>query len=553
MKNRLYRGIAAIALSAMVLSGCGQAKPAADSEVQNEETNAAEAELPEGEEAEGTQEPEYSSPITIINHKLSCKIEDKERATGEYPEIILADEYKQNFPKLYDRIKIMNEEWEINVSERVAEYALWATEDPMYEDEAFSGEEHAWIPRADEKLFTVGTSYFDYAGGAHPNHGTSTINIDPVTGDNVRLDSVLNDKSILSGAIRTYLETNYPGVMEEVDSYYFPYEDDDPDEFVDKLNDDTYTWYIDETGLNIIFSPYEIASYATSYLEAVLSVSDYPDLIKKEYQVSEPFDAENLISEVEGDVKDIEAHENPAEADADPTYYYVQNPTWKSFTSENAGAEAAKHVSLAMTAEDKYDYMDTAVWANKNGFELTSFPYSDGTYYYEASDPLEYDYMYNTLKIYTADKSELLYNLDLYRLCNGPDDEEGRYSNQWLYLNWAEMADGILYVSTVYGGYSSENPWSNYIVAIDPEAREVLWRSAPLTNNAENFKIVDDTIICGYGFTAEPDYIYLLDKFTGKEVDKIKVNSAPYRFEIKDDTLYVATYNTAYEFMMNKY
>jgi len=64
--------------------------------------------------------------------------------------------------------------------------------------------------------------------------------------------------------------------------------------------------------------------------------------------------------------------------------------------------------------------------------------------------------------------------------------------------------------------------------------------------------VVGDTIICGYGFTAEPDYIYLLDRFTGEKYDSIPVNSAADQFQIVDDTLYVATYNTAYEFSITR-
>ena len=64
--------------------------------------------------------------------------------------------------------------------------------------------------------------------------------------------------------------------------------------------------------------------------------------------------------------------------------------------------------------------------------------------------------------------------------------------------------------------------------------------------------VKDDTIICGYGFTAEDDFIYLLDKYTGEKVDRIKVNTGPDQFEIVGDTLYVATYNTAYTFKISQ-
>ena len=61
-----------------------------------------------------------------------------------------------------------------------------------------------------------------------------------------------------------------------------------------------------------------------------------------------------------------------------------------------------------------------------------------------------------------------------------------------------------------------------------------------------------DTIICGYGFTAEDDYIYLLDLSTGQTIERIKVRSGPDQFEVVGDTLYVATYNTAYTFKIEQ-
>lgn len=51
-----------------------------------------------------------------------------------------------------------------------------------------------------------------------------------------------------------------------------------------------------------------------------------------------------------------------------------------------------------------------------------------------------------------------------------------------------------------------------YITALDKITGKVLWRTKPLISNAANFEIIEDTLIAGYGFTAEPDYLYLLDK-----------------------------------------
>ena len=75
-----------------------------------------------------------------------------------------------------------------------------------------------------------------------------------------------------------------------------------------------------------------------------------------------------------------------------------------------------------------------------------------------------------------------------------------------------------------------------------------MFRTEPLVANADNFVIVGDTIICGYGFTDEPDYIYLIDRFTGEKYETIPVITAASQFVVVGDTLYVATYNTDYEF-----
>jgi hypothetical protein len=564
MKKRVLSFLTSAMVMTLCLSGCNGKSQSDNTGVDTDATSVEAGEnAPQAEEAgsdtgnsekdaEATQsgtseESEYETPFTVVNHGVSSKADGAEKATGSYPEIILSKDYKDNYPKLYEYIQDQNENWKKIVPETVANYAVWRINDTFYEDEVYSSEINVTIVRADDRIFSMLLSFYDFAGGAHPSHYTTSVNVDPVSGAELKLSQVLNDTTGFSEAIRQKLEEGYPGIMEEVDSFYFMNDGDDPDQFVDKLKKDTYSWTITGDGLTLYFSPYEIASYAAGYMEVVLPVSEYPNLIQKAYQIGENQDMDKLVQVVTGDSIEVE----PMEEDYSDSSG-ISNPSWKKYISENAAPAAGRHISLSKTLEDKYDWLDTGVWADKNGFTVASLPYSDGTYFYQGENPVEYDYMYNELYIYNSDQSELIYDLNLYELCNGPDAEEGRYSSTTEYLNWAQLYEGTLYISTVHAGYASENPWSNYIVAIDPEAKEVLWRSAPLTNNASNFLIVDDTIICGYGFTAEPDYIYLLDRFTGDEVDKIKVNSAPYQFEIVGDTLYVATYNTAYEFRIGR-
>ena len=179
-------------------------------------------------------------------------------------------------------------------------------------------------------------------------------------------------------------------------------------------------------------------------------------------------------------------------------------------------------------------------------------PYSDDKYRYDPVGGGEYGYEYQGINIWDKDTDEYVASFDLSLVCNGPDEESDDISSANQFINWVQVVDNTLYASIGHNGYSSEEPWSNYMVAIDMKTKKLLWRSEPNVSNFNNFKIVDDTIICGYGFTAEPDYLYLLDRFTGDKVEEIKLDSAPSQFEVRDDVLYVATYNTAYEFKINR-
>lgn len=47
----------------------------------------------------------------------------------------------------------------------------------------------------------------------------------------------------------------------------------------------------------------------------------------------------------------------------------------------------------------------------------------------------------------------------------------------------------------------------------------------------------------GYGFTAEPDFLYLLDRRTGDVLDRLTVPSAPEIIKLRGDLLHVRTYD----------
>ncbi|MCK5065531.1 MAG: hypothetical protein KAQ97_09620 [Candidatus Fermentibacteraceae bacterium] len=135
--------------------------------------------------------------------------------------------------------------------------------------------------------------------------------------------------------------------------------------------------------------------------------------------------------------------------------------------------------------------------------------------------------------------------LDFLTYTHSPGDVETDRDFVFQGLKWAEVEGGILYVSTAHRTYSSSSNGLNaYITALDLETRQILWRSQPLVSNSENFLIEGETIITGYGFTNENDYVYLLNRITGEVMDSYQVPSAPGYFYRQDDHLYVRCYDS---------
>ncbi|WP_437670475.1 hypothetical protein [Sorangium sp. So ce131] len=116
-------------------------------------------------------------------------------------------------------------------------------------------------------------------------------------------------------------------------------------------------------------------------------------------------------------------------------------------------------------------------------------------------------------------------------------------------LRWAEARDGVLYVATAHRTYAASSKGKNaYLSALDLASGQLLWQSAPLVCNAGNFVLRGDHLLCGYGFTAEPDFLYVLERTTGKIASKIPLKSGPDVLIEKDGKLFVRTYDTDYVF-----
>lgn len=101
-------------------------------------------------------------------------------------------------------------------------------------------------------------------------------------------------------------------------------------------------------------------------------------------------------------------------------------------------------------------------------------------------------------------------------------------------IRWSE---GTLYFNEACQSYASgAKGQCSALVAYDPVAKEIRWRTPPLVSNG-TFLIHGDYIVAGYGFTGERDYIRVVRRRDGKIMQKLAVPKAAELFVIAEDGL----------------
>jgi hypothetical protein len=109
---------------------------------------------------------------------------------------------------------------------------------------------------------------------------------------------------------------------------------------------------------------------------------------------------------------------------------------------------------------------------------------------------------------------------------------------------WAQEAGRTLYVETAHSTYAASSYNRNgYVTAIDLTTNRPSWRSPSLVANANSFLVTKHYLVTGYGFTKEPDYLYLLDRATGNVVDRLALPSAPDKITWQHGFVRVRTYD----------
>ena len=93
------------------------------------------------------------------------------------------------------------------------------------------------------------------------------------------------------------------------------------------------------------------------------------------------------------------------------------------------------------------------------------------------------------------------------------------------------------------GNLSASSGGGARLHAIDLQTNRLRWVSGKNTCSGQ-FEVIAGSVVCAYGFTGEPDFIRVLDRYTGDVTQTLKLKTAADWLIPKDGVLYVRCYNT---------
>ena len=221
---------------------------------------------------------------------------------------------------------------------------------------------------------------------------------------------------------------------------------------------------------------------------------------------------------------------------------HMENPSWDYYSLE-ASEPGASPLRLVKLTEEANQITDTEAWFEKNN--LTTDVEDTGNYTCEiltgeGGEPY-------LIRVTEKESGEsYILNFSDYQFANDFKESDASFVRQT--LRFTQVKDDILYLSIGHLTYAETSPHNAYVAAVDLKQGKLLWKSRPLVSNAHNFVIKGDVLLCGYGFTAEPDYLYQLDLASGQVIAELPLKSKADYLILKDNILYVRTYNTNYTF-----
>mgnify|MGYP001581531859 CR=1 FL=1 len=145
------------------------------------------------------------------------------------------------------------------------------------------------------------------------------------------------------------------------------------------------------------------------------------------------------------------------------------------------------------------------------------------------------------------------YALDFSSYLNLPNILPVKDVSTAMGINYLKLENEVLYVSYGHKNFSKHTQGNNsFLTALKMPDGKALWHSKPLVANSVNFVTLVDSIITGYGYTSEPDYLFILNKHTGALSQQIGLKTGPDYIVHRGNEVYVRTYSTNYIFEIER-
>ena len=476
----------------------------------------------------------------------------------EYSSFELPDDLKKNYPTLAQSL----EEYSTDTYEYAVSTLARAAESAREEDMSYfaTSYQESWdleVLRADERAVGWLVVYYYYYGGPHPYTYFGTDMIDTKTGKTLTLSDVVKDVDGLSQIILENLiaiDDTYV-FSEEENAQMLP--------LIEDMIDGGYLpWILNDTGFHVYFDAYALQYYAFGPIFADLSYEEYPDLFKEDYlPVKEDIPVEERISYKEAEPagwssQELEPYLGEWEtqgAGDQAGYFVIECPDWEvPYIADGIfDTLTASPVKLSEVSKDSSICLFEEDWSAETGIplpgDLYGEGYSDDAYYYYADNSADEGRL--AVEISEMGTYDFVGTYDFSNYLYTPTPGNA-YTT--LYIPYAAIYDGVLYTEIAHLTYSEDQPCTGFVVAVEVETGKLLWRSEMLLANGRNFLVGEDTIICGYGFTDEDDYLYILSRHSGAVLEKRKLKTGPDYFIPVDDSLYVLTYDTVYQYLVSE-
>ena len=303
MKKKMVLTMLLAVAMQVVLVGCGSNNSVVieDGNLEPAVEAAEDASVEEKESKEVSQSTDKD--ITVQKHNVQCKSGDTVLAEGYYPEIVLNDKVKEEYPKLAEAIGEVNSKLRDDSTKAISYHGYYAKENNI--DTGLSTGNNVEIKRADGKVLTFSVENY-WEASASINVSIYTMSIDYKTGEEIKPDKFITDSAAFVSGIEAEVQKNYPELYEQ-------YSDNFSMTLNNSIESGTLNCSIIEEGIRVDFDEVYFSRVdMPDDVHVVLSYDDYPGLVAQEYVVDSTQDLKNIVEyrDAEGEAMTVEPSED---------------------------------------------------------------------------------------------------------------------------------------------------------------------------------------------------------------------------------------------------